>query len=352
MKKNMLHSFRWAILVTIVGILLSILIGWNTTHTISGTSEVLYICIILSIIEISLSCDNAILNAQQLQKMSPLWQKRFLTWGILISVFVMRIIFPIMIFCISATINPIEAVKIALFSPQDYSKVMTEAHLPIAGFGGTFLMMISLSFFFDTRKNIHWISFLEKPMSYLAKIKGLKFFLTLSVAMGIAFALPRKDVYILFYSSLFAITVFYAICLLEYILSSDNGATILKKKKYGLSLFLYLEIIDASLSFDGVISAFALTKNFLIIIIGLAIGAVYVRSMTLVMMEKGILNRYKYLEHGAFYSILVLSIMMFLQTIRHIPEIITGTCSIIFILLSIYSSIVRDRKNSSTKKRI
>lgn len=346
---DIIHHFRWAILVTIIGILLSIGIGWETSHTLSGTSEILYICIILAIIEISLSCDNAILNAKNIQKMSPLWQRRFLTWGIVIAVFGMRIVFPIIIVCIVATINPIEAVKIAIFSPQDYLKIISDAHIPIAGFGGTFLLMVSLTFFLNRNKNIHWINFLEIPMSYLSRIRGIKFFLVLLLIIGISCILSIRDIYILIFSSTFALMTFYAINFFESILSGDNQTKSVTQKKHGLSLFLYLEIIDASLSFDGVISSFAITKNFFIIIIGLTIGAVYVRSMTVLMLKKGMLQKYKYLEHGSFYSIFVLSIVIFLQTVINVPEIFTGTSSTLLIILSIYSSIKNGCRNPKQK---
>lgn len=94
--------------------------------------------------------------------------------------------------------------------------------------------------------------------------------------------------------------------------------------KGGFGAFLYLEVLDASFSFDGVIGAFALTQNLFIIAIGLGIGAMYVRSMTVMLVEKGTLSEYRYLEHGAFYAILILSVVMYFQTLMHIPEVITG----------------------------
>ncbi|EMS36287.1 hypothetical protein G653_02644 [Candidatus Liberibacter americanus PW_SP] len=299
--------------------------------------------------EISLSFDNSIINARNLQKMSPIWQKRFMTWGILIAVFGMRIIFPIVIVCVSASINPIEAINIAIFNPSDYLKIITNAHLPIAGFGGTFLMMVSLNFFFDTKKNVHWISFLERHISRFARIKGLKIILVYLFIIGISSRLKTDDIYILLYSSVFALIIFYAINFLELIISTNNNKKIAGQTKYGLSLFLYLEIIDASMSFDGVISSFAITKNFPIIIIGLAIGAVYVRSMTIFILKTGIINKYKYLEHGSFYAIFVLSMVMFLQTIFNIPEIFTGTSSVILIISSVISSMYSD-SNHLTKR--
>ncbi|AKK19761.1 DUF475 domain-containing protein [Candidatus Liberibacter africanus] len=347
---SLLYHLRWAFLITIIGILLSIAIGWQITNTLSGTISTVYLCIILGIVEISLSCDNAILNAKTLKKMCPVWQKRFLSWGILIAVFGMRIIFPIMIVCLIAKISPIEAINLAVYSPTDYLRIISESHVPISGFGGTFLMMVSLTFFLNSKKNIHWIHLLENSMSHLTKIKGIKIFLVLSFVSGISCILPRNEMYPFILSSILALIIFYGINFLENVLSTNHSPTNYVKGRYGLNLFLYLEIVDASLSFDGIISSFAITKNFFIIIIGLTIGAVYVRSMTLIILKENILNKYKYLEHGSYYSIFILSIIMFLQTIINIPEVFTGTSSALLILLSIYSS-TKNNVNYSISKR-
>lgn len=70
----------------------------------------------------------------------------------------------------------------------------------------------------------------------------------------------------------------------------------------GIGGFLYLEVLDASFSFDGVIGAFAITSDVVVIMLGLAIGAMFVRSMTIYLVEKGTLEAYIYLEHGAHYN--------------------------------------------------
>ena len=106
---------------------------------------------------------------------------------------------------------------------------------------------------------------------------------------------------------------------LSTLLESDAGHI----AKSSAMAFLYLEILDASFSLDGVIGAFALSKNLFVIALGLGIGAYFVRSMTIYLFEKGTLRAYKYLEHGAFWAICLLALMMFLGAIAHIPEVIT-----------------------------
>jgi hypothetical protein len=88
--------------------------------------------------------------------------------------------------------------------------------------------------------------------------------------------------------------------------------------------FLYLEVLDASFSFDGVVGAFAITNNLFVIMIGLSIGAFFVRSLTILFVEKETLQEFAYLEHGAFYAIGSLAILMMTSPVLHVPEWITG----------------------------
>ena len=128
----------------------------------------------------------------------------------------------------------------------------------------------------------------------------------------------------------------------------DSGSEGLKTAaRGGFGAFLYLEVLDASFSFDGVIGAFALSQNLFVIAIGLGIGAMYVRSMTIMLVEKGTLAQYRFLEHGAFYAIIALSIVMYAQSLIHIPEVITGLCGASLIGLSLWASLAWNRSNGS-----
>jgi hypothetical protein len=115
--------------------------------------------------------------------------------------------------------------------------------------------------------------------------------------------------------------------------------------RHGLMGFMYLEILDASFSFDGVIGAFAISSNIFIIMIGLAIGAMFVRSLTVYFVVHKTLAKFVYLEHGAHYAIGFLALVMFLKVIYHVPEWITGTIGISLIAASFFHSIYENRKN-------
>lgn len=121
--------------------------------------------------------------------------------------------------------------------------------------------------------------------------------------------------------------------------------------KGGIAGFLYLEVLDASFSFDGVIGAFAITNDVIIIMLGLAVGAMFVRSMTIFLVEKGTLDEFVYLEHGAHYAIGALAIIMLLATMHiEVPEIITGLIGIAFIVWAVINSISYNKRQAQNEQ--
>jgi uncharacterized protein len=335
---TMLGYFRWAFIVTGVGLLLGGLLGWQMTGTLPGTAAVFFVVAVLAVLEISLSFDNAIVNANKLKTMRPEWQRRFLTWGILIAVFGMRIIFPLLIVVIAAKIGPIQAIVLAAVQPEEYARIMHDAHLPIAAFGGTFLMMVGLSFFFDHEKDVHWVAWIEHKMADYATIRGVEVAIVLILVLVFSRILEPGETIVFVNAAIWGLLTFLLVEVVGGLL--DRGEeTLSGAAKGGVGAFLYLEVLDASFSFDGVIGAFALSQNLFIIAIGLGIGAMYVRSMTIMLVEKGTLARYRFLEHGAFYAILALSVIMFAQSLFHIPEVITGLGGAALIGVSLWSSI-------------
>lgn len=333
-----LHYFRWAFIVTGVGLVLSVWLGWAYTGTLAGALRFLFIGAVLSVLEISLSFDNAIVNANKLKDMTPVWQQRFLTWGILIAVFGMRIVFPILIVVFAAKIGPIEAVRVAATEPAEYSRIVGDAHLSIAAFGGAFLMMVALKYFFDEGKEVHWIASIELAMARFSSVQGLELAIVLAIVLIFAMAMPEKYLATFLFSALSGLVTFMFVEVLSHVLDKADKAADLAIKG-GFGAFLYLEVLDASFSFDGVIGAFALTQNLFLIAIGLGVGAMYVRSMTIMLVERQTLSQFRYLEHGAFWSIFVLACVMFGQTLAHIPEMFTGLLGTGFIAVALWSSI-------------
>ena len=344
-QKSALSHFTWAFAFTAIGLALGGWLGWATTGTIQGTATVFFVCCVLAVLEISLSFDNAIVNANKLKSMTPEWQRRFLTWGILIAVFGMRIVFPLLIVVIAAHLGPWEAMVLAATNPAEYARIMAEAHLPIAAFGGTFLMMVGLSYFFDHEKEVHWVRWIEEQASRYSSIRGVEVALVLSALLGFSQLLEGAEREMFVNSALYGLLTFLLVEVLGGFLDKRQQ-TLDAAAKGGFGAFLYLEVLDASFSFDGVIGAFALTQNLFVIAIGLGIGAMYVRSMTIMLVERGTLAQYRFLEHGAFYAILILSVIMYVQTLVHIPEVITGLGGAGLIGVSLWSSIRWNRRHA------
>lgn len=338
-QRSVLSYLFWPIVVTVIGIILSGWLGWATEGTIAGVISFLIVGLVLAALEISLSFDNAIVNANKLEEMTPVWQRRFLTWGILIAVFGMRIVFPLAIVAIFAWVNPIEAMRLALADPDEYSRIISHAHGPIAAFGGTFLMMVALKFFIDEDKDIDWIRSLERFLRKCGSIRGFEIGFVLLIVISVCSHVKPEEQTTFLASAIYGMLTFLAVDGLGTYLDTMSKKATTAGAQGGLGAFLYLEVLDASFSFDGVIGAFALTTNILLIAIGLGVGAMYVRSMTIMLVERGTLQEFQYLEHGAFYSIFALSIIMFLQSLFHVPELLTGFIGITLIGGALVSSI-------------
>lgn len=345
-ERSSLSYLKWPLLTTVIGLGLSGWLGWATEGTWSGVVSFLIVGTVLAALEIALSFDNAIVNANKLEDMTPIWRQRFLTWGILIAVFGMRIVFPLAIVAIFAWINPFAAMHLALSDPDEYSRIIGHAHGPISAFGGTFLMMVALKFFIDEDKSIDWITILEKRLRLWGSIRGFEIAFVLVIVLLISQSLADHELAPFLTSAVMGLLVFTMVDGLGTYLDNIAGSTTAIGAKGGFGAFLYLEVLDASFSFDGVIGAFALTTNILLIAIGLGIGAMYVRSMTIMLVERGTLAEFRYLEHGAFYSIFALSIVMFLQSIMHVHELITGSIGIALIGLAFYASIRHNKREA------
>ena len=300
--------------------------------------QALFIAAVLGVLEVSLSFDNAIVNAVVLKEMTPVWRQRFLTWGMLIAVFGMRLVFPLAIVAVMAKINPWEALVLASTQPDQYAQIMLSAHLQVAAFGGAFLLMVALKYFYDENKKVHWIPVLEAPASLVGKIEAIEIGITLFVLLILMSFLPEAEKFSFMKAGLAGLITFIVVDGISSLLEADEGH-VKDLHKASAGMFLYLEVLDASFSFDGVVGAFAITHNLFIIMIGLSIGAFFVRSLTIMFVEKEALRQFAFLEHGAFYAIGALAMIMLTDPFLHIPEWVTGLLGAIIIVASFIWSI-------------
>ncbi|MFF9455607.1 DUF475 domain-containing protein [Streptomyces flaveolus] len=359
----LLKTFRWAFAVTALGLAAGVLYdGWTALGLVA----------ILAVLEISLSFDNAVINAGILKKMSAFWQKIFLTVGILIAVFGMRLVFPVVIVAISAQLGPIEAVDLALTDKDRYQELVTDAHPSIAAFGGMFLLMIFLDFLLEDR-DIKWLGAVERPLAKLGRVDMLSVCVALIVLLvsSMTFAAhahqhgghhadKAQTVLVAGIAGLITYMVVHGLSAYfenrleaeeereheaqeEAERSGGPRSAVALAGKAAFFMFLYLEVLDASFSFDGVIGAFAITNDIVLMALGLGIGAMYVRSLTVYLVRQGTLDDYVYLEHGAHYAIGALAVILLVTIQYQISEIVTGLIGVVLIAWSFWSSVRRNR---------
>ena len=347
----MVRTFRWALPLTALGLALAFVYGGTTALTIAA---------ILGILEISLSFDNAVVNATVLQRLNAFWQRIFLTVGIAIAVFGMRLLFPLIVVGITAKLSPSQAIHLAMAKGDPsvsgtYGYLLRAAHPAIAAFGGMFLLMLFLDFIFEERE-ITWLKWIERPAARLGHVDQLSSIVCLVVLVTVAETIAGSKSPTVLASGALGIVVYLLVNGLGELFEADEdeavedlagpptpslGRPLAAVGKASLFLFLYLEVLDASFSFDGVIGAFAITSDPILIALGLGIGAMYIRSLTVFLVRRGTISEYIYLEHGAHWAIGALACILLVTIKYDLPQVVTGLVGISFIALAFVSSLVR-----------
>ena len=296
-----------------------------------GGLAAFFLALLLSILEITLSFDNAVVNAKVLARMDATWQRRFLTWGILLAVFGTRLVLPAIIVAIAAGILPWDAFVLAFNEPEAYGALLSGVSHAINAFGGMFLLMVSLHYFFNTQKHVHWIAAIESRLARWGKIEAIELAIALTVLLVLAY-FSDQQAGVLFAGCIGLLTF---VAMQGIVSTIETGTDVAVA---GASLFVYLNILDSAFSLDGVVGAFALTTDILIIFVGLGIGAYFVRSITVYLVRQKTLDALRYLEHGAHWAILGLALSMLIGILYHVPEAIIGLIGLVFVSLAYYSS--------------
>ncbi|WP_052681251.1 MULTISPECIES: DUF475 domain-containing protein [Frankia] len=363
-----LRIFGWSLAITAIGV---------AGAGVIGSPRDAAIVAILAVLEISLSFDNAVINATILRRMNPFWQKLFLTLGVVIAVFGMRLLFPIIIVALTAHLGPIKVFDLALNDSAQYAEKLGDAHPAIAAFGGIFLFMLFLDFLFDTERDVQWIKKLEEPLRRAGQLDVIPTVIGLVALLVVGEAFSGDHTQQVLTAGVAGLATYLGVRGLgEFFESRGVGADadededadddaaaegagktaaprssgqpklVLATGRAAAFLFLYLEVIDASFSFDGVVGAFAISQNIFVIATGLGIGAMYIRSLTVYLVRRGTLSEYIYLEHGAHYAIGALAIILAISIETEVPEIVTGLVGVAFIGLALVSSIRHRRRHA------
>lgn len=340
---NVLASFKYPLLFLIAGIAI---VGY-----FGGLSQALVVATLV-ILEISLSFDNAVINATLLKRMNAFWQKIFMTIGIVIAVVGMRLVFPVVIVSATAGLSFSAVIDLILHKPVEYAHQLELAHPAIAAFGGFFLLMIFLDFVLDEAKRVHWVDVIEKPLAKGGRLKTLSTLTALIVLLVVSATWGHEHAARVMTAGALGLIAYLAVRGFSQLFeelgsvqaednlpqtSGQNGVALAGKAAF--FLFLYLEVLDASFSFDGVVGAFAITSNVLTIAVGLGIGALFVRALTIWLVRNDTLSEFIYLEHGAHYAVGALAVLLFASMKYQIPGVVTGLVGVLFIAFSLVSSV-------------
>ena len=334
-------------LSTVVSVVLVAFVG------VKAGIGALFLVLVLAALEITFSIDNAVVNTRILEKMSRAWQQAFLTVGIVIAVFGVRVVLPLAIVAGLAGMSMPDVLNLAINNPQEYGDKLADAHPIIAAFGGVFLLMIFLDFFLKDRK-IKWLKTLEKILSQAGKLQNMSIILASTALLAFSSFLPSAEHLDVLTAGFFGLLTYLIINSFDTILHNTGIENNLSKGanntlKAGLIGFIYLNVIDASFSLDGVIGAFAITNQILIIAVGLGIGALYVRVITIHMLRHGVLDQYRYIEHGAHYAIGILAFLLLISLNIHVSEIFTGLVGLVFVATAVIHSVIEAKSYSSKK---
>jgi hypothetical protein len=334
--KNLLRIYWFAAVATVV---IWVLVGWQLGLT------ALFTVFILTLLETTFSADNAVINSRVITTMSPIWQKLFMTVGIFTAVFVVRFVLPVFIVMLTGGLGFGDVLNLISSDPKSYSEHLHEAEPIINAFGGTFLVLIALSYFIDGGKQVHWFRRIERNLARLGQFENLTIFIMLLAVMVIFFTVDPAHHTAVLMAAILAIILHVGLELLGAIMERHQKKRADVKVKTGLvalSAFIYLEILDASFSLDGVIGAFAMTNDVVLIMAGLGAGALWVRAMTIHLVRNNTLARFRFLESGAHWAIAFLGGVMLVKLYGvELSEWIIGSMGLVLIGLAIWWSVRR-----------
>jgi hypothetical protein len=316
------RSFGVAYGATVLGLGLAFWLGGFESATVVA---------MLAVLEVALSFDNAVVNATVLRRFDERWQRLFLSVGIIIAVLGMRLLIPMVVLVAATRQDPFHVLGRSVQDPNGYAHEILNVQPLIAAFGGVFLLMIFMDFFLDEHDQ-QWLSWFEDRLAGLSRRFGARF-LELCQIVGVSVFLAIAAL-TFGRSHRLGVPLAGAIGLLTYLAikrlsdrAADKSEALADSSddrppqgRQALMLFLYLELLDATFSFDSVMGGFSVTVDIALFTIGLGIGAAYVRSLTVFLVRRKMLDRFVYLEHGAYYSIGILAVLLLIEIGKDVPD--------------------------------
>lgn len=289
--------------------------------------QILIVLFGLALFEIISSIDNAIVNAHVLKTLPEWYRKFFLFWGLLFAVFIVRGVLPFLIVWVANPEFSLVQLFSAVFSPNSNMGVYLEQSKPLLLLGGgMYLFFVFLS----------WLFLEEKKYAFFAEHfihrQGVWFYAVASfVFTGIVYFSLSINPYLTLAASIGSTAFFITDGFKKN--AEEKEKELLKEHLSAWSKILYLEVLDASFSIDGVMGAFAFTLSIPLILLGNGLGAFIVREFTV----KGInlISKFAYLKNGAMYSIGALGGFMIFESFGNIFPFWVAPLNT-FIILSVF----------------
>ena len=338
--RRFLPYIQWPLLCCLTGLVAVLVsLGWQAA----------WITLVLLLLEISLSFDNAVVNARVLERLTPGQQRFFLTWGLVIPVFGVRFLGPLTLVALAGGVGLGEALDVALHDPGRYKLLLELAEPRILAFGGMFLQMVFLRYFFNEAKTLHWWKRIEPKLSAAGRVESLEAAVAVVVLLAVALALPAPRQAEVLISGLIGLILQILSTSLAQAFGGEEEAIGRMAAGGGLASLLYLELLDASFSLDGTIGAFAITQQLPLILAGLGMGALFVRGLTVMLSRERALDQLIYLEHGAHYAIGALGLLMLAGVVLNhwglrVPEWLSGLIGVVLLGFSLGDSLRHSRR--------
>ena len=286
----------------------------------------------LSLFEIVSSIDNAVINADVLSGMSLKSRKIFLSWGIIFAVFVVRGLLPFLIvYSLNPSLGFLGVVHATLEGNTAVINSIEASAPPLLAAGGTFLIFLFFNWLFIEPKNFGLIG--EK----FIQRRAVWFYAIVSVLLSgiIWYAVHHSP--IVAFGAVMGSTAFFVTHGFKQNAEQREREMIKNVRMSDISKLMYLEVIDATFSIDGVLGSFAFTLLVPLILVGNGIGAIVVRQITVSNIEN--VKKYRYLKNGAMYSIAVLGVIMLLESFgAHIPSYISPVATVAIIAYFFWKS--------------
>jgi uncharacterized protein len=331
----LLYRIKWQVAVAVAAVFAGALYG--------GAQAAAAVAL-LAVFETSLSFDNAVVNAQVMRGMDPFWKRMFLVVGVPVAAFGMRFFFPIAIVALTSGLSLGSVLGMAFNAPGEYQRHLEDASIAINTLGGTFLALVFLEYFFQPGDGqLPWLAPVERALGKVTRAEATAIAIVLVVVLLDSLLVPASQRAEMFACAAIAIVVHFLASGTETLLAGFSRTA----KHAGLAAFVYLEILDASFSLDGVIGAFAISNAVVVICLGLTVGALFVRTLTLYFDRAGTLITYAYLGNGAHWAVGTLAAILFARNTLDVPEPFTAIVGVVIIAAALASSLRHQRENGS-----